>query len=80
MDRDVTGSCAGGATPPEGPAEAGADQSNLARKMGSTATVPDGPDMRSSANLSPMCARGCGCQDTCLSASHKGVVTGRDNL
>jgi hypothetical protein len=36
----------------------------------------DGPDMCRSANLLPIC----GCSGMCPSASHKGVVTGRDNL
>jgi hypothetical protein len=56
-------------------------------KIGSAAAGPDGPrsradgsDMCRSTNLSSMCVGGYGCQCTCLSTSHKGVVTGRDNL
>jgi hypothetical protein len=65
----------------------GAELGNLLLKMGSAAAGPDGPcsradgpDMRKSSNLSPMCVGGCCCPGTRLSASHKGVVTGRDNL
>jgi hypothetical protein len=62
----------------------GAGLDNSLLKMGSAAAGPDGPrsradgpDVRRSANLSPMCV---GTQGTCLSAAHKRGVTGRDNL
>jgi hypothetical protein len=65
----------------------GAGLGNSLLKMGSDAAGPDGPrsradgpDMHRSANLSPMCVEAVVAQGTCLSVSHKGVVTGRDNL
>jgi hypothetical protein len=55
--------------------------------MGPAVAGPDGPRSRADgsvmcrlANLLPMCVGGCGYQGMCPSASHKGVVIGRDNL